>query len=138
MYFFPWLILIQQLLVISVSPSNKSLNVESDFVNPLNLKLVSEMKVILVGIAASNFSVGLNCLGRGVPSPFSSPSRMKCTESLLLVCGVHREDCAASPPSVWVHREDCAASPPSVWGAQGGLCCIESLLLVCGCTGRIV
>ena len=95
--------------MISVSPSNKSLNVESDFVNPLNLKLVSEMKVILVGIAASNFSVGLNCLGRGVPSPFSSPSRMKCTESLLLVCGVHREDCAASPPSVWVHREDCVA-----------------------------
>ena len=110
--------------MISVSPSNKSLNVESDFVNPLNLKLVSEMKVILVGIAASNFSVGLNCLRRGVPSPFSSPSRMKCTESLLLVCGMH--------------REDCAASPPSVWGAQGGLCCVESLLLVCGCTGRIV
>lgn len=81
--------------MISVSPSNKSLNVESDFVNPLNLKLVSEMKVILVGIAASNFSVGLNCLRRGVPSPFSSPSRMKCTESLLLVCGMHREDCVA-------------------------------------------
>ena len=46
--------------MISGSPSNKSLNVESDFVNPLNLKLVSEMRVILVGIAPSNFSVGLN------------------------------------------------------------------------------
>lgn len=60
--------------------------------NPLNLKLVSGMGMILVGIAPSNFSVGLNFLRSGVSSPFSS-SRMKCIESLLfLVCGVHRED----------------------------------------------
>ena len=82
--------------MISGSPSNKSLNVESDFVNPLNLKLVSEMRVILVGIAPSNFSVGLNFLRRGASASFSSPSRMKCIESLLLlVCGVHREGCVA-------------------------------------------
>lgn len=82
--------------MISVSPSNKLLKVESDFVNPLNVNLVSEMRVILVGIAPFNFSVGLNFLRRGISSPFSSPSRMKCVESLLfLVCGVHREDYVA-------------------------------------------
>lgn len=49
--------------------------------------------MILVGIAPSNFSVGLNFLRSGVSSPFSSPSRIKCVESLLfLACEVHRED----------------------------------------------